>query len=110
LGDGAPWRDLTVYLRHLVNADAMIERLLDYLRARRRDTVLCFYGDHVPALPDVYARLGCEPVHSDYFMWRNFGDAPAIKRNLRIEELGAVLIRAIGANSTRSVGAHAARN
>ncbi|NMM01959.1 LTA synthase family protein [Paraburkholderia sp. RP-4-7] len=95
LGDDARWRDLTAYLRHLANADAMLGRLLSALRARRRDTVLCFYGDHVPALPHVFRELGCEPARSDYFIWRNYGDAPATNEALRAEQLGLALIRAL---------------
>jgi hypothetical protein len=97
LGDAAPWRDLTAYLRHLANADAMIAKLLAYMRTRRRDTVLCFYGDHVPALPHVFAKLGDVPARSDYFIWRNFGEAPARQQDLHVEELGTALIRAIEA-------------
>jgi Phosphoglycerol transferase and related proteins, alkaline phosphatase superfamily len=95
LGDEARWRDLTAYLRHLANADAMLGRLLSALRARRRDTVLCFYGDHVPALSHVFSELGCEPVRSDYFIWRNYGEAPATNEALRAEQLGLTLIRAL---------------
>jgi len=95
LGENARWRDLTAYLRHLANANAMIARLFDELRSRRRDTVVCFYGDHVPALPHVFSELGCEPVRSDYFIWRNYGEAPATNEDLRAEQLGPALIRAL---------------
>lgn len=95
LGDDPRWHDLTAYLRHLANADAMIGHLFDELRSRRRDTLVCFYGDHVPALPHVFRELGCEPVRSDYFIWRNYGDAPARHEDLRAEQLGLALIRSL---------------
>jgi Sulfatase len=95
LGDDPRWRDLTAYLRHLANANAMIGRLFDELRSRRRDTVVCFYGDHVPALPHVFSELGCEPARSDYFIWRNYGDAPARNEDLRADQLGLALLRAL---------------
>lgn len=95
LGDHPRWRDLTAYLRHLANADAMLGHLLVALRARRRDTVLCFYGDHVPALPHVFVDLGYEPSRSDYFIWRNYGDAPAIRKDLCAEQLGPDLVRSL---------------
>nr|WP_175104103.1 LTA synthase family protein [Pararobbsia alpina] len=106
LGDGAHWHDLTAYLRHLANADAMIAALLEYLRTRRRKTVLCFYGDHVPALPHIFGKLDIEPARSDYFIWRNFGEVCATERHLSAEELGAALIRAIdrGDMSDATVG------
>ena len=90
-GDERPWRDLTAYLRHVRNADDMIGTLIDYLRRRKRDTVLCFYGDHVPALPHVYERLGTLPERSNYFIWRNHGARPARQRNLAVEQLGSAL-------------------
>jgi hypothetical protein len=102
-GEAEIWHDLTAYLRHLANADAMIRRLFDHLRVRRRDTVLCFYCDYVPALPHIYAKLGCEPVRRNDFVWRNFGDAPARQKHLRIEALGAALIHAIKADAASGI-------
>ncbi|QQC67568.1 LTA synthase family protein [Paraburkholderia ginsengisoli] len=107
LGDDPRWHDLTAYLRHLANADAMLGRLLAALRARRRDTVLCFYGDHVPALPHVYAALGCEPEQSDYFIWRNYGDAPATRQDLCAERLGVALVQALEPAMPRGTPARA---
>lgn len=102
LGEDASWRDLTAYLRHIENADAMIGRLIDYLRTRKRETVVCFYGDHVPALPHVFQKLGVIPQQSDYFIWRNYGaDAPEC-RNLAAEELGSVLLHVVQDDGNRT--------
>ncbi|WP_431289962.1 LTA synthase family protein [Burkholderia cepacia] len=102
LGDDASWRDLTAYLRHIENADAMIGRLLDHLRTSDRETVVCFYGDHVPALPHVFEKLGVTPQNSDYFIWRNYGtDAPE-RRNLAAEELGSVLLHVVQDDGNRT--------
>ncbi|EGD03735.1 sulfatase [Burkholderia sp. TJI49] len=95
LGDDARWRDLTAYLRHVENADRMIGKLTDYLRKRERPTVLCFYGDHVPAMTSVFDSLGAEPTHSDYFIWRNFGNDLGDRRDVRVETLGAAIQRAM---------------
>ncbi|MGS0896239.1 LTA synthase family protein [Burkholderia stagnalis] len=102
LGEDVSWRDLTAYLRHIENADAMIGRLLDYLRTSRRETVVCFYGDHVPALPHVFQKLAVTPKHSDYFIWRNYGvDAPEC-RNLAAAELGSALLRVVQDDGNRA--------
>jgi hypothetical protein len=93
MGDDPEWQDLTVYLRHLANANAMLGRLLEYLRTRGRDTILCFYGDHVPALPKVFDRLGGVSGHSNYFIWRNFGDRPALRKLETVDLLGAAMLR-----------------
>jgi hypothetical protein len=100
LGDDPQWRDLTVYLRHLAHADAMVARLIAHLKKRKRKTVLCFYGDHVPALPTVFNALNADPVRSDYFIWRNDPIAPAAQKNLRIDELGQALLQAVDTAST----------
>ncbi|RQR44719.1 LTA synthase family protein [Burkholderia sp. Bp9131] len=95
LGDDARWRDLTAYLRHVENADRMIGRLTDYLRKRERPTVLCFYGDHVPAMTSVFDSFETEPTQSDYFIWRNFGNDLGERRDVRVETLGCAIQRAM---------------
>jgi len=75
--------DLSVYLRHLNNADLMIERLKDGLLhaaragddnhaspAKGREGMLCWYGDHVPIMANVYAQLGEPDGDTDYFIWK----------------------------------------
>lgn len=103
LGEDAQWRDLTAYLRHVENADAMIGQLTGYLRKRIRPTILCFYGDHVPALSSVFEALGAEPVNSDYFIWRNFGTDSGERCDVPVESLGSAILRALpGANTSRT--------
>jgi phosphoglycerol transferase MdoB-like AlkP superfamily enzyme len=46
------------YLYHTHHADAQLGRLMRALRANRRPAVVLFFGDHLPALPKVYARMG----------------------------------------------------
>ncbi|WP_230413205.1 LTA synthase family protein [Paraburkholderia antibiotica] len=95
LGEDARWHDLTAYLRHVENADAMIGRLTAYLRQRGRPTVLCFYGDHVPAMSSVFDALETEPTRSDYFIWRNFGSDIGTRRDVGVETLGSTIQRAM---------------
>ncbi|MGP8474606.1 LTA synthase family protein [Burkholderia sp. PR2] len=102
LGEDASWRDLTAYLRHVENADAMIGRLMDYLRTSNRETIVCFYGDHVPALPRVFHKLGVTPQHSDYFIWRNYGTVAPERRDLAAEELGVALLRVVQDDGNRT--------
>jgi hypothetical protein len=46
------------YLYLLEDADRELDRLATALAKRSRRTLLLFYGDHLPALPPVYAQLG----------------------------------------------------
>jgi phosphoglycerol transferase MdoB-like AlkP superfamily enzyme len=64
--------DLTVYLRHLANANKMLGQLQDFLICRQRKTLLCFYGDHVPGMGQVYDTLKANPQNSDFLIWGNF--------------------------------------
>ena len=69
--DSAPppgFDDLTVYLRHLANADRMIGMLGECLSAPRTRGWLCWYGDHVPIMPDVYRASGDPDGRTDYFI------------------------------------------
>ncbi|HUF79852.1 MAG TPA: LTA synthase family protein, partial [Burkholderiales bacterium] len=65
----AGYDDLTVYLRHLVNADRMIGALRERLEQSPRDGWLCWYGDHVPILQKVYDATQYKDGRTDYFIW-----------------------------------------
>lgn len=51
-------RELQNYLYHLRHADHELGRLADLLAKRQRPTLLLFYGDHLPALANVYQADG----------------------------------------------------
>lgn len=63
--------DLTVYLRHLRNADRMIADLRSTLKQCDKSASLCWYGDHVPIMPDVYTHFGVPRGEVDYCIWNN---------------------------------------
>jgi phosphoglycerol transferase MdoB-like AlkP superfamily enzyme len=85
--------DLTVYLRHLANADRMIGALRETLTARSRESVLCFFGDHVPSMPAVYDALGFADGRTDYVVWRSRGGAGE-EGDRAAHEIGAALLDA----------------
>ena len=60
-----------------------------------RDTVLCFYGDHVPSMPHVYGRQEFNDGRSDYLIWRR-GTAPGEARDLTAEQLAQRLLEIAG--------------
>jgi phosphoglycerol transferase MdoB-like AlkP superfamily enzyme len=57
-------RELQDYLYHLGDADRALGRLADALMARKRRTLLVFYGDHLPGLTEVYAKAGFDDGRS----------------------------------------------
>lgn len=96
--------DLVVYLRHLANADLMIEGLRACLDSAPGPAGLCFYGDHVPIMAGVYAALGSPDGTTEYALWSNRRPRaparhPAI---LRVEQLSTLWLREMGLlNRTR---------
>lgn len=63
--------ELSVYLRHLKNADHMIGTLRESLDANPHPVSLCWYGDHIPIMPRAYETFG-EPEGSvPYALWNN---------------------------------------
>lgn len=87
--------DLTIYLRHLRNADRQLGRLRDYLDARARPAILCFYGEHLPSMPCVYDALGLPDGRTDYFVAGLGGDASR-QADLCIEDLARVILEMRG--------------
>jgi hypothetical protein len=63
--------DLTIYLRHLRNADQMIAKLRQALDRCERPASLCWFGDHVPIMPSVYETFGAPDGEVEYVIWNN---------------------------------------
>jgi hypothetical protein len=63
--------DLTIYLRHLRNADRMIAKLRQTLDRCDRPASLCWFGDHVPIMPSVYETFGAPDGEVKYVIWNN---------------------------------------
>jgi len=84
--------DLSVYLRHLQNADKMLLQLTTHLQQQHKASILCFYGDHVPSIPSAYKALNFNNSQSDYLIWHNqFSQFEVTKQNIPIRDLGLKL-------------------
>lgn len=55
--EGVPRTALQTYLAMLEATDAQLERLIEFVDARERDTLLLIYSDHLPPLIRVFAQL-----------------------------------------------------
>lgn len=80
--------DLTIYLRHLRNADKMTARLQRLLKDCDRAASLCWFGDHVPIMPTVYETFGSPSGDVEYVIWHNWNDKPSAQADLPVSELG----------------------
>ena len=94
--------ELTIYLRHLANADRMAGRLRAALEELPDPAYLCWFGDHVPIMPGVYRALGVPDGRTDYLIWCNggFPGAP-VPRELRVEQLGGLILQRMGLLAAR---------
>ncbi|RDE50529.1 MAG: LTA synthase family protein [Candidatus Accumulibacter meliphilus] len=102
--------ELTIYLRHLRNADRMAGMLRAGLEALPGRSGLCWYGDHVPIMPDVYRTLGAPAGQTDYFIWRKNGQPkPGIRRDLKVEDLGSLFLQEMGLLTAQSLPSSSAR-
>jgi hypothetical protein len=90
-------KDLTVYLRHLRNADRQLGRLRRELAQRARPTILCFYGEHLPSMPNVYDALGMPDGRTDYFLEVPTLDV-RVPRDIAVWELSLMLLEALQCN------------
>lgn len=79
--------DLTIYLRHLRNADQMIAQLRQTLENSDRSTSLCWFGDHVPIMPNVYKRFGTPSGEVEYVLWQNNRTDAGFNKTLSAEQL-----------------------
>ena len=92
--------DLTVYLRHLKNADVMISQLCDFLSKRERKAVFSFYGDHVPAMSKVFKQLGYEDPRSNYFIWSGANKENVEDKEIKVEGLAKYLAELLASSES----------
>lgn len=91
------YHDLTVYLKHLKNADQMLLSLITNLKSRAESTWLCWYGDHIPSMPAIYQEFDWQDGRSDYLIWNNkINPKPPVQKELSIEQLGLDLLVSAG--------------
>jgi hypothetical protein len=70
----------------------MLGQLQCALANSPRPTSLCFFGDHVPILPDVYQALGAPDGDTEYFIWSNRQAAATGSQALPVDRLAATFV------------------
>lgn len=88
--------DLTIYLRHLRNADQMIAKLRQTLERCERPATLCWFGDHVPIMPSVYETFGAPNGEVEYVIWSNQNPARPRAVDLVANDLPMAWLRGVG--------------
>jgi phosphoglycerol transferase MdoB-like AlkP superfamily enzyme len=79
--------DLTIYLRHLRNADRMAAKLRTLLSECERSASLCWFGDHVPIMPSVYESFGVPNGEVEYVLWQNSSSDQSGRIDMSVCEL-----------------------
>lgn len=89
--------DLSIYLKHLKNADQMLLSLTEDFKTQVESTWLCWYGDHIPSMPAVYKELNWQDGRSEYLLWNNQQPTQrGLQKDLSIEQLGLELLSLAG--------------
>jgi phosphoglycerol transferase MdoB-like AlkP superfamily enzyme len=82
--------EMTYYVSHLLNGDEALAEFAQKLMARKRWTLLLFYGDHLPALNAAYRDLGFDnnrdapEQHTRYMLLSNRPFDPEQRRQLNL--------------------------
>ncbi len=61
-----------------------------------RPASLCWYGDHVPIMPEVYRRYGLPSGRVPYVCWNNWSSGPGRSLDLAAEDLSRHWLRGAG--------------
>jgi hypothetical protein len=88
--------DLTIYLRHLRNADRMIGALRQSLGRSERPASLCWFGDHVPSMPGVYDTIGVPDGASRFLVWHSTQSGLGDVRPMRAHQLAVAWMSRLG--------------
>ena len=87
--------DLAIYARHLQNADRELGRIRMHLSGIGRNSLLCYYGEHVPSMPKVYDTLGMPDGRTNYFL--DMPGSPIVGRiDIPVWDLPRELLSRIG--------------
>lgn len=87
--------DLTIYLRHIRNADRMIGELRKTLERCSHSAGLCWYGDHVPIMPSVYSAFGAPIGDVEFVYWTNQSVKDQERNDLFSHQLSVHWLRAM---------------
>ncbi len=87
--------DLSIYLRHLRNADRMMGNIRDFLQQHPRPARFCWYGDHVPIMPEVYRQFGPPAGQTSYFVWDNRPGKHGGNLALNLHELATLSLKSL---------------
>lgn len=79
--------DLTIYLRHLRNADRTIASLRNTLEDNKQPASLCWFGDHVPIMPSVYETYGVPNGEVEYCVWNSRQMGPRVVQDISVHKL-----------------------
>ncbi|WP_406041849.1 LTA synthase family protein [Succinimonas sp.] len=96
--------ELAIYLRHLENEDALLERLTGFLNNEEQRAVLTFYGDHVPILTETYKVCGDPAGLVPYFVWQNRSLRESLKSSGKDNPAGMCRVSDLGLRTLSAMG------
>ena len=95
----------TYYAEQIKGTDKLIGDLVDYYKDYHEDTVIVFYGDHLPDLRLTEDNLKEGNLYqTEYVLWSNFGAFDNVpNKDIESFQLGAYLYELLGLNENIGV-------
>jgi hypothetical protein len=72
----------------------MLQILLSELQRYHHESILAFYGDHLPSLPHAFRHFGFDEWDSDYVVWQDTR-SPARQLDLVAHRLPTIILDAL---------------
>lgn len=97
------YEDAEVYLSLMQESDKQIERLISYFEKVDEPTVVCFFGDHLPALSNDFLNMLADGTGGEYnryttpfFIWTNYDIDEQNLGNMSANYISPLLLETAG--------------
>lgn len=85
--------ELPLYLKHLKHTDLMLGKLHTAFKNFNSPISFCFYGDHVPIMPEAYQLLDYPKSETPFFCWNNFDKHTSPVCSMPVYDLAAAWLK-----------------
>lgn len=86
------------YVSQINEMDEFVQQLIHEVTALEEESIIVFYGDHLPSLGIEKDKLESKSIYkTEYVIWNNFG-LPIEDRDLQAYQLSAAVLSKIGIN------------
>lgn len=85
------------YTNQIHEMDEFVGQLIDSVNKRGEDSIVVFYGDHLPSLSFEESEFNGETIYqTEYFIWTNMEDVTYEDKNIQAYQLEATILKQLG--------------